>query len=63
MDSRPPSVHVGPLEAERLAPSQTHPRRNLATVALARVGELLKSCEPLDDLDPLVRRQLDEGSP
>ncbi len=33
--------------------------RDLAAVAGARVAELLGSYEPPDDLDPLVRRQLD----
>ena len=32
---------------------------DLATAAAARVKELLESYEPPDDLDPLVRRQLD----
>jgi hypothetical protein len=29
-------------------------------MAAARVAELLESYEPPDDLDPLVRRQLDD---
>ena len=33
--------------------------RDLAAVATARVEELLQSYEPPDDLDTLVRRQLD----
>jgi trimethylamine--corrinoid protein Co-methyltransferase len=34
--------------------------RDLAEMAAARVAELLESYEPPDDLDPLVRRQLDD---
>ena len=34
--------------------------RDLADVAAARVEELLEQYEPPDDLDPLVRRQLDQ---
>ena len=33
--------------------------RDLAGAAAARVAELLDSYEPPDDLDPVVRRQLD----
>jgi trimethylamine---corrinoid protein Co-methyltransferase len=33
--------------------------RDLAATATARVAELLDSYEPPDDLDPVVRRQLD----
>jgi trimethylamine--corrinoid protein Co-methyltransferase len=34
--------------------------QDLAAAAAARVAELLESYEPPDDLDPLVRRQLDD---
>jgi trimethylamine:corrinoid methyltransferase-like protein len=38
---------------------RSHGGQDLAAAAAARVVELLDSYQPPDDLDPVVRRQLD----